>query len=117
MGFVWLLLGSNEKDDRPAGFLFALNGVIVVLGSIGSYFGKIPASKVCGLGALVQVGVLIAMLSLGVGDIGIVIAINLAIAAAFGGMMICYDTQERKHLLPNPTIEQESAKSARSSSS
>jgi hypothetical protein len=117
VGFVWLLLGSNEKDDRAAGFLFVLNVVIVVLGSIGSYFGKIPASKVCGLGALVQVCILIAMLSLGVGDTGIVIAINLAVAVAFGGMMIFYDRQERKHLLPNPTIEQESAKSARRSSS
>ena len=111
MGFVWLLLGSNEKD-RTAGFLFGLNVVIVVLGSIGSYFEKISASKVCGLGALVQMGVLIAMLSLEVGDTGMVIAINLAIAGAFGGMAIFYAKQERKQLLPNTTIEQATSKSA-----
>jgi hypothetical protein len=97
MGFVWLLLGSRNEKDRVAGLLFALNGVIVLLGSIGSYFGKLSASKTCGIGALLQMGVLIAMFSLGIGETWITVPVNVAIAAAFGGMAMFYDKQERKY--------------------
>ena len=70
-----------------------------------SFLGRVRSSKFCGLGALVQIAILVGMLSLSLGDAAIVVILNLGIAAAFLGMMALYAKQERKQSPPNGSFQ------------
>jgi hypothetical protein len=103
-GFAILLL-SGGSDDTIAGYIFLGNALILIIGSSVSYFGTVRASKICSLGAIVQIVILVGMLSLSVGEAGIVISLNLCVAGAFVGMMALYRRQERKQSPPNESFQ------------
>ena len=91
-----VLLFNSTGTDREASYLFMGNAILLIVGSVISYFGKARTSRVCALGAIVQIAILVIMLALSIGDAGISIPLNLVIAAAFLGIMRAYVVQERK---------------------
>lgn len=103
--FTVLLLSSGSKDDQTSGYMFLGSALLLILGSVISYLGRVRASRICGLGALVQVAILVGMLSLSIGDAGIVIPMNLGIAGAFVGIMVLNAKQERKQSPPNESFQ------------
>lgn len=96
-------LKTSTADDTQAGSLFILNAMAITVGSVLSSLGMIPASRVCAACALIQIAIMIAMLSLSLGEPVIVVPINIGIASGFCGMMLFYQNKERKGQAPGET--------------
>ena len=89
-GFTLILLTESNGDDQQAGFFFMINSLIIMSGSVITYLDKTRASTICIAAAIIQILILAAMISLGIGDADIIVSINLGIAVAFGLMALFY---------------------------
>lgn len=97
ISFTVVLLSSGSSD-REYGLWFVGNLLILVVGSVASYLGKISTSKICGIGVIGQIIVLTGHhFIISVNEVGMII--NLTIAGALLGMMILYAKKERKQKL------------------
>jgi hypothetical protein len=88
-GFTLLLL-SSSGDDKTAGYFFLINSVLIMVGSVFAFLGKVSASKICIAAVFVQLLVMVGMLVMALGDLEIIVPLNLAIAFGFGLMALFY---------------------------
>lgn len=86
---------TRKGEDRVAGYLFSANACILFFGNVFSILGILRASIVCGVGASIQMAILVGMLLLNIGDAIVTVPVNVGISLAFVGMMLFYARKER----------------------
>jgi hypothetical protein len=80
--FTAVLFGST-REDAQAGRAFAANTLLLLAAGVLYTFGRVRASTTYFLGAAGQMAVLGYMLARDIGDLGVVLPLNLGVALAF----------------------------------
>ncbi|MBC8217565.1 MAG: toll/interleukin-1 receptor domain-containing protein [Planctomycetes bacterium] len=100
--FAVLLLWECKVngEDVVFGYMFVANALVLIIGSVISSLGRIRALWICGVGALVQIAILVGTPHLVVGDVDAARVLSIVVAGPFVGMMALYAKRERsqRHL-------------------
>lgn len=97
--FTTVFILSSGRDDHGVGLWFMGISLILIIGSVTSFLGKIRTSKICGIGAFAQIAFLASMLFQSIGDPERIIPLHLGIAGVFLGMMWWYEKERKKKQL------------------